>query len=178
MISLQPKGRERLIWTGALLAPIMAIQVARLFQVDPVRSAAASVDLPSPMPSPKPAPRTTPAQERAIAWIAQRDRDRIADPFSPVPTPVADQTPPERVASLPEPDPMHRELAPIMDLTGVMDGQRGPLASINRKIFRLGDEVVPGWTLESVDARQRVVTVRSTDGNALELRIKPPNAQP
>jgi hypothetical protein len=53
-----------------------------------------------------------------------------------------------------------------------MDGRRGPLASINRKIWRLGDEVVPGWTLEAVDARRKVVTVRSTLGNALELTVK------
>jgi hypothetical protein len=59
-----------------------------------------------------------------------------------------------------------------------MDGQRGPLASINRKIYRLGDEVVAGWTLESVDAREKVVVLRSSLGNMLELRIKPVSAVP
>lgn len=175
-MSISYKSRDRLIWLGAVLAPVFAIQMARLFDVEPVRAASAATDVAVAAPITRPVLKPTASQERALAWIAKQDRTRIRDPFAPAPVASVEPSLHLQPQSDPEPETEIREIAPAMDLTGVMDGQRGPLASINRKIFRLGDEVVPGWTLESVDARDKVVVVRSSRGNVLELRIKPANA--
>lgn len=177
-MSISYKGRDRLIWLGAVLAPIAAIQIARLFEVEPVRAASAAADVTVVAPMARPVLKPTAAQEKALAWIAKQDRTRVRDPFAPAPVAAADPVLHVQPLHVPEPEPEVREIAPAMELTGVMDGQRGPLASINRKIFRLGDEVAPGWTLESVDAREKSVIVRSALGNTLELRIKPANATP
>lgn len=177
-MSISYKGRDRLIWLGAVLAPVAAIQVARLFEVEPVRAASAASDIAVSAPAPRPVLKPTATQEKALAWIAKQDRTRVRDPFAPAPVAAAEPTLHVQPMHVSEPEPEVREIAPAMELTGVMDGQRGPLASINRKIFRLGDEVVPGWTLEAVDAREKYVMVRSAQGNTLELRIKPANATP
>lgn len=177
MIPINRKAGDRLLWVGAMIAPILAVQVARMFEAEPVRSASAdqvAISAPAARPMQKP----TTAQQRALEWIAGQDLSRLSNPFvpaKPANSPVVAQPAPIEMV---EPELEGRSPPPPMELTGVMDGQRGPLASINRKIFRLGDEVVPGWTLESVDARQKVVVVRSTQGNMLELTIKPPQSQP
>lgn len=175
MNTINAKGKERLLWTGALLAPLLAVQVARLFEFETVRSAAASGVVETPTVVVRPEPTIGSAQRLALAWLEKQDYSRVADPFVSSAKTQAEGNeiriqPMAEV--LPEPPVEVREPIPSMELTGVMDGRRGPLASINRKIWRLGDEVAPGWTLESVDARRKVVTVRSTLGNALELTVK------
>jgi hypothetical protein len=177
-MSLSYKGRDRLIWLGAVLAPVAAVQVVRLFELEPVRAASAAGDVVLAAPSVRPVAKPTSAQEKALAWIAKQDRTRIRDPFAPAPVAAPEPTVFVQPLDTPESEPEMREIAPAMELTGVMDGQRGPLASINRKIYRLGDEVVAGWTLESVDAREKIVVLRSSLGNMLELRIKPVSAVP
>lgn len=175
MIDISPKGRERLIWTAALLAPLVAVQAARFFEVDTVRVAAAADATETPVQVVRPAPKPSAVQQRALDWLRGRDFSKITDPFASA---VVAKAPTNEIhiqpiaEPEPEPPPELREPIPTLELTGVMDGRRGPLASINRKIWRLGDEVVPGWTLEAVDARRKVVTVRSTLGNALELSVK------
>ncbi|MBY0111906.1 MAG: hypothetical protein K2Y21_03730 [Phycisphaerales bacterium] len=175
MISINAKGRERLIWTAALLAPLVAVQVARFFEVETVRSAAAAGVVDTPAPAVRPVARPSAAQQRALDWLRERDFSKVIDPFASAVVargPVNEIHIQPLAVAEPEPPAELREPIPTLELTGVMDGRRGPLASINRKIWRLGDEVVPGWTLEAVDARRKVVTVRSTLGNALELTVK------
>lgn len=175
MIAINPKGRERLIWTAALLAPLVAVQAVRFFEVDTVRTAAAAGTNEMPVQAVLPAPKPSPVQQRAMDWLRALDFSKITDPFAST---VVTKAPTNEIhiqpiaEAEPEPPPEQREPIPTLELTGVMDGRRGPLASINRKIWRLGDEVVAGWTLEAVDARRKVVTVRSTLGNALELTVK------
>lgn len=180
MIAINMRGREKLIWTGALLAPLVAVQAARFLEVDPVRQAGAANFAEVVPPQSRPVFKPTAAQERAMQWLARQDFTKITDPFQPqaaiAPTPEIRVQPIAQAE--PEPPAELREPIPVLELTGVMDGRRGPLASINRKIWRLGDEVFPGWTLESVDARRKAVMVRSTLGNALELTVKPTPATP
>ncbi len=69
--------------------------------------------------------------------------------YSPQPEPTSPQ---------PEQGPEIRE---TIRLTAVMPSARNPLAVINGRPRRIGDEVVPGWTLVAIDGRERTVTVES-----------------
>lgn len=54
-------------------------------------------------------------------------------------------------------------------LTGVFSSRDGAMAAINGKLVREGQEISPGVTLKSIDARARKVILTLGDGRDVEL---------
>lgn len=71
-----------------------------------------------------------------------------------------------------EPDEVERPVAPVLEgikLSSVFSANEATMASINGKIYRPGQEVRPGVTIKSIDARARKVTLELSDGREVEL---------
>lgn len=165
--------RERLMLLGALCAPVLLVQAARLATgagtaAGPAHASAAATFAP---PEALPARPLTPQQAGALAFIRDTaakaaiieggPMDRAPDA---APTPAA-TTPTVTVAPAPTPRATAPAgpKAPAVVLTAIVTG-RNPLAVINGGIFKVGDEVAAGWRIERIDANDLTVILAGPQG--------------
>jgi hypothetical protein len=183
-MSLSPSVRRRLLPIAGLAAPVLALQVAQsLLAVGPSSAAGSSPRnyvppsaVPVPPAAKAPAP-LTPDQSRALEWLraagkgaAVRSPMEAAAPRTP--EPVVERTPEPIVETPPtvavkEPLPV-----PRVSLTTILnrpDDAGGAIAAINSKIYRVGDQVAPGWTLTAIDRDQWTVTLTCEDGRTITV---------
>lgn len=189
MIALDSRTKNKLIFAGVLLMPVIAVQGAR-FVLGPDASPAATLAaVPTPVPNvpgipsslvPAPIKAFTPAQQRAADWLASRAspaslRSPMDHSEPAAAPPVATRAPepprPPQGDDAPTPnagegsEPAARAAAaPRLTLTGLLVNGKSRLASINHRIFRVGDTVLPGWRLAAIDSKARSVTLLGPDG--------------
>lgn len=170
-IHLSRMHRERLLWAVALIAPFAAMQSLRLVDLSPTAPAQATSVAASPADAAPAALRLNEAQQAALAWRQSLRLDDLRDPFRSTRHVSAVGLEPDAPVEISVPG-VAQEPTPTFVLSGLADGKRGPLAAINGSVFRPGEEVEPGWVLESIDAVKRIVRVRSASGRVLEVAIR------
>lgn len=169
-------ARNKLMWLkwSAIAAPVVMIGVFtvanRLSGPQKAQASAASPDS-IPMALSGTTPRDVAKVEN---WIAVHKRN-APSPFeaAPVPEPTLQDISPVTSAALPE-EPKAFE---GVRLTGVFRANDNAIAVINGKLVREGQEVLPGVTVASIDARARSVTLKLADGRTIELSTGGRNEQ-
>jgi hypothetical protein len=122
------------------------------------------------VPVAAPAPKATPHQVRAREWadaqpVGPRLTSPLDHPVAAAPAPVATHVEPEPAPVVPDPEPVNvADPLSGLRLTALLGGRTGSLAMIDGKIFRVGDEVRPGCTLKSIDAKADRIEVSRPDG--------------
>lgn len=183
MPALSSKTKAKLLFFATMLAPVLIVQLVRSgFGSAPVATAAAAVDPTAAPPAPAPAPARplTDAQQRALAWVlAQPNTSPIRSPMdSPDPAPAIVHDPiPAPVESVKAAIPDEQVITPAFHITGIIGnatsvGIERTLASINHRIYRVGDEVTKGWVVHDIDSRNRTVTLHGPDGRV--VTVSPP----
>lgn len=99
--------------------------------------------------------------ESVERWILSH-KGPVASPFlvAPVATTVV------------QAEAVERPVAPVLEgikLSSVFSANETTMASINGKLYRPGQEVRPGVTIVSIDARSRKITLKLSDGREVEL---------
>lgn len=166
--------RKQRLWTaGALLAPVLISMAARaVLQSGPRESPAAvtvAAVVPEPMLTAEPVAKAlTGDQVKAGRWLASVERARAER--SPMLHAEAPAVP--AAASAPVPVLVVDETLPKMTLTAVLSREGQEIALLNGRMHRVGDEVLPGWTVESIDSRGVSVTMRSREGRSMVVETR------
>jgi len=172
---MDPKRRNQLIEIAAIGAPLTILGFTRVF-MSPVAASASTQGQAAaqvvPVATSTPAP--TPEQKKAAAWIASvqigpslvspLDHPKI---LAPAPEP-SEYGPP---APAPEP-PSVFVANPLegLSLSATLKTREvGGVASINGKIYKVGDQVRPGCRLLSVDVSANSVEISKPDGSTVRL---------
>lgn len=169
--------REHLLLLALVVAPTVIAQGMRLLNITAPRAASASGAGPAVQAPELPVGAPSPAQSKASEWIASQSARALRDPFA---APALPEALPEASATQVLTAPDHAAAAPgrvpQFRLTGVIERGNTPLAAINGKVFRVGDEVLPGWTLQAVHGGERSVEIRHDDGRVVSVRVQPVEA--
>ena len=166
--------RSVLMQIAAVSAPSIIV-VLNSFSPAPKAAPSANPDSVT-VPVSAPAPRATAEQTRAREWAdAQAVGPRLASPMDhPAVTATHVEAEPAPVIPDPIPEPLSEE-DPLagLKLTALLSGRSGSLAMIDGRIFKVGDEVRPGCTLRSIDAKADRIEISRPDGtNARFGRIE------
>lgn len=166
--------RDHLVLLALAAAPAVVAQGLRLADLTSPRAASAASTAPVAAAPQAPLGTPTPAQAKAAEWIATQDARSLRDPFVPPALPELDAAPSAtQVVTAPEHATATPGRVPQFRLTGVIERGQKPLAAINGKVFRVGEEVAPGWTLISVHGGDRSVEIRHEDGRVVSVRVQP-----
>jgi hypothetical protein len=149
--------RSGMMGLGSVAAPMVLFLGLKVFLgLGPASSPAADVADPA-MPPPGPPEPMTPEQARALAWLAELQFD--PDMASPLNHPHEQ---PGEVAPAPvvvAPDPLEG-----LRLGAVLSTGDSGWATINGTLYRVGQTVVDGFSLRSIDARAQEVELVGPDG--------------
>lgn len=161
------RHKLRVIQGAAVVAPLALFALIRLAVMPAPAAAHADAPPPEPAPVAPPAKPLTQAQQAALNWIALQGASAdVPSPLDhPVPKPVIVAPPPKA------PHHQHEPTSPLDDIrvTGIIGNNEGGMAVVNNKIHRPGEEVAPGITIESIDARLNQVTLKLPDGSTVKL---------
>ena len=180
MLNIDSKTKSKLVWLATLMAPVMAVQAARFVfggSASPAPAAAAAVQPSVPGPTAaEPEKALTAEQLKAKNWL--HSQSRTLHGRSPMdradPTPVEVAMPSAGPSTLDAPPPQ----TPVVEgqptglaLTGMIAGgtEGQSLASINHRVYRVGDTVVGSWKVLRVDTRKRMVTLTGPEGREMSL---------
>jgi len=192
MIALDSRTKGRLIFAAVLLTPVIGVQGARFIlgpQAAPAAGLAATTgSLPPGVPislASPPLKPFTPAQQRAADWLVVRvspvalrsPMDHAPDAAPPAvvraaPTDTNRVPTPETAPAKPDADPAFR--LPKLTLTGLLVNGKTRVVALNHRIFRVGDTVVAGWRVASIDSRTRSVVLAGPGGRTVVLQTPPP----
>jgi len=169
------RGR-RYAGLASLVAPAVVLVLAKVAGLGPLASRGTPIDsadegeaaaptdrLPPPVLEPSLRLSSDPSVSQARSrLLREQPATSLASPFYRRPaieeTPVAAASPPPQAAPAP----------PAFVLSGVMNG-RPPVAVIDDNVHRPGDDLGDGWSVESIDARNLIVTLRHADGRVHRL---------
>ncbi len=164
---LDSRSKLRLGWVAAAAAPIVAVQVARLLAGGGPGHAAAAVPqvvVVATPATPAVAPiELTAEQTRALEWLTLR-REQQTTLRSPIDVHV-----PQVREAVAQPAVEDEAPLPKLRLGGVVSRGQDTVASINNRLFAVGDEPVQGWTIGAIDSQTRAVTLERFDGQRFEL---------
>lgn len=167
-MAIDTRSRIRLGWVAAALAPLVTVQAMRLLMSPGPQAAAAAApaaETPGSNPTAQPAAPAalTDEQQRAIQWLAEIEA-REATVRSPmnVPEPPVSTTPAPVM-------PANEPAMPKLRLGGVVSRGADSVASINSRLFAVGDEPAEGWTIQAIDGAKRAVRLQRIDGKRIEL---------
>lgn len=174
---MNKKRRSQLGQTATIAAPVLLILGLRtVFTSGPSDASAASWTGGSTAPVPEvvttpsqPVVALTHEQQHAMDWRATLNFDTPLE--SPMDARVEVVLLPTQV---PDPVPVATQ-APAVNpieglvLTATMGNQNSAIAAISGKVYRLGEEVRPGWKLTSVDVRSGRILLTSDSGETAEL---------
>jgi hypothetical protein len=172
MPSLDHQTRQNLTRLAVLIAPIAIVQGARLFDASGPAAAPAATVSPDPLPAPEAAklPPLTESQRRALVYLSgYSPKTNLGSPMDrPDPEPAAAPAPAPTIITeapkVPERDPLEG-----VSLTAIIGRDEAAVALIRHQVRRVGDEVVPGWRIQSIDPRHRRVVVVDRAGTTREL---------
>lgn len=169
---------EAVISACALLAPVLAVQLVRVVSGGLGPTAASAGVTPNAGETPgmsvpvAPAlPKLNERQSNALAWIKQQQSLPMAgSPLVRVRSrpaaPVTAQTPVPEV--IPEPARPVEPTVPVeltkLELTSLLRLGDEARVSINGRLHRQGDEIVPGWVISEVNLIGRRVTLKNDAG--------------
>jgi len=97
------------------------------------------------------------AQRRAMDWLAKwKSPTELASAFNHPLAPKAADTvdqdqPAPPVAASP------REVVPAFSVSAIMSSNSGGMATVNGKVYRIGDEPAPGWRIRAIDHHRKMV---------------------
>ncbi len=174
---------RRLVTAGALVAPLVGVQIIRLFfgsSAGPSMSAAATM-----MPSSTEPPMQTAiapaisAHDRSVAeWLNTLSRaDKLESPMEFVPVLPVDARPTAAAPAEPAPVikqgedtiPAAMRLPVNLTLGAILGSNETALAMIGGKVRRVGDTLFPGWTVTSISPREQTVTITGPNDATIEL---------
>jgi len=143
---------------AALVTPAaFAVLVRTLGLLQPV-SAGAAVQSPAVSPVDA-APIESAPDARSLAARRRAEARRLQPPSSnPMHYPEATTEPEKADVNAP----------PGIELSAVMGG-RQPVAVIDGRLQRVGDEVAAGWTIHSIDALARTVIITGPGGESITI---------
>jgi hypothetical protein len=168
--------RKQRLWTaGALLAPVLISMAARgVLQAGP-RESPAAVAVAAVVPelaagAAEPVAKAlTGDQVKAARWLAGVERARAdRSPMLHAEAPAV----PAASASAPAAVVVVDETLPKVTLTAVLSREGREIALLNGRMHRVGDEVLPGWTVESIDSRGVSVTLKSREGRSMVVEAR------
>lgn len=166
-------NRRRLIPVAALLAPVLVVQGFRQvsgWQVQASQAAVVVRPVEQTAPATPTPPPVTDQMRKAAQWLESRGPLKIRrSPMDHVARvrPVAPLTP-DPVEPQPAPTSAKRPVNKLV-LSAIVGGKNSNMASINGKVFHLGDDVEPGWTIIAIHPRRMVVVLSGPEGQVLEL---------
>jgi hypothetical protein len=175
---MDPKRRTQLTEIAALAAPLVLVVFVRVVMTPASASAANAKAAAAPAaPVSAPVKPLTPEQTRAAEFVRSLEGPAaLASLNSPLdhPKPPPPHTAPEapKVAAeapLPPQTPDPKPLEGLKLTATLRAGQGGGMAAINNKIYKVGDEIRPGFTLVSVDAAANTVEIKVPGGETLPL---------
>lgn len=162
--------RSRVMPVAGILAPVCAVIAARvLFSAGPSVAPAAEPAVPTQLnltPTPPASVALTTEQTAALRYVTQTPPAREVD--SPMARPQEPEVEPVRPVQV-EPDRPAYDPTQDLELSSVVGAGERAFASINGRIFRLGEQVLEEWTLTSVDVRNRTATLTHADGQVRVL---------
>lgn len=183
-MNTRERTRRRLLPAAALAAPLLTVLVLRALgtgypassigATPPINASAAE---PAPAPTHTEPPRATLATraelDRAMAWLRERSGvlpARSPMDFEPALAPAAPAAP----TPAPEAPRASRPTRPAgaLSLTSVIANDEGGLAAINGRVFRVLDEVEPGWHIVEIDAKRLAVRLEGPERRRVELTRK------
>jgi hypothetical protein len=154
-------GRSSMVGVGSVAAPVaiylfLKVTIGLGPSPSPAQPADPTASLP---PPPPPAVPLTAEQTRALEWLASLRIDAT------LPSPlehaeVVHQDVPEAPV-VPEVDPLEG-----LRLSALMGSGASQIASISGKIYRIGDTVVPGFTVRTIDTAGQRVELVAPDGTS------------
>lgn len=189
MINLDSRTKSKLLWVATALAPVLVVQGVRTVfgtSGEPASASAAPTSAAG-APAVIEAERAlTPPQKAAQAWLDSRTGDSVMrSPMDRPEAPVVEQgaaaprTTPKAAPSGPV-SPVITNASPEQLVVGGMlvgGNVENGLASINHRVYRLGDLVTPHWRITGIDTRKRVVTLEGPDGRTVGLSPPTPSAE-
>lgn len=177
MRNLSRQAQDRLLFAAVAAAPFVVVQGIRLLDHDPVAGAAAQPIQVEEVDSQVSTQVPSASESRAIRWTLSRTFDDVGNPFY---LPPAEPQPQPESVPLPKPDAGTPASSPIprFELTSVIKGSKRALAAINQRVWRIGDEVEPGWLLKQLNARERSAVLQSTDGRTVRIVVSDPASSP
>lgn len=177
---LKPSSR-RLSEAAALLGPLALVVVMRSDRPEPIAPPPAAVLVSAALMAESGAPAPMSDDQRlALEWLAARDRDAaMVSPMDhPTPRPVRPVAvaEPEAVTPADEPE-AGAEVSPLegFKLTAIVGTSDGGLASINGRVYRIGDELAAGWRISEIDVQAQTVTATNEDGRSATIRQDRPH---
>jgi len=111
------------------------------------------------------------AQKRALEWLATwKHPSTLQSAFDHPPAPPAgpDTSEQEVVTAGPR-----AEVIPPFTVSAIMGSSSGSMATINSKVYRVGDEPIAGWRIRTIDHTRKMVEIVSTSG--LVIQRSPPD---
>lgn len=170
---ISSRQRQILVELAAICAPVVLVYFGRTL-LSSSAPAAITIPVSSPVVAPAPVVQVkplTPEQQKASEWVRQLPQTlSLVSPLNhPIETVVAKQDPVFEPEKAPPPPPPRESPIRGLKLTAVLGNDGDKLASINGKIFRIGDEVRPGLKLATIDPRLSVITLTEVNGKVYEL---------
>lgn len=172
MIQITP-ARIRAVGVVAAAAPFLALLGARA--LDPfggpaVADAASITDAIELEAAPlRRAPKPTDAERAAVAGArALAEEPTPPTPFYYAPGTLREETPVETVTVT----PTTTRSVPSFQVSAILSGAGAPIAVINGKALRVGQEILEGWMLVEVHEAAREVVIEHTDGGRLRVPIR------
>lgn len=165
---LSGRAKQQVLWIAAASGPVFAVQAVRLLLgTGPAAAGAAQPDVaaepPASYAAAGPSAPLDDAQHRAIEWIDGGSwRDALAR--SPMHRPEGARPAPVVVT-----DGVPKMVVPTLRLGGIVTRGSDAIASINNRLFTVGDEPAQGWRIERIELTMRTVVFRGPDGRIVEL---------
>jgi len=154
---------------GGVLVPGAVMFGARYFGQAPSRSNAQSLTTPAPeiyqFPDISLSNTTTahPLKEDAAIdspfWFEEFNFDEYTAPTQ----------------TLSKPRPVVETQVPEFFVTAILPSPKNPMAVINGKPYRIGDEIVPGWKLLAIDGKARTIFLIHRSGKRLSVGLSKNN---
>ncbi len=178
-MSTDPILRQaRIMRTGAVLAPVLAVVLIRF--AGPQQSFAATGDVQLASPSLPSLELSQPAPEGVLGAAAQYARQLFESGISASPFPAQEveagsgDTPIVSGTSLVQQPAQFSREDPSLRVSAIMSRRAGPIAVIDSRIRSVGSKVAPGWTLDAIDEQSRTLVIRHASGRRVELTLSTP----
>lgn len=178
MTLLEDAAWSRWLPLAGIVAPLVAVAGARvLLSAGPAEAPAADLEPAASLvvaPVPASAPALTDDQRAVLEHL------RTSGPIGPDASPMRRPAPAAKPTSAPQPA-AGPDTSPsdVLTLNAVVGSGTRALASIDNRIYRLGDEPLAGWRIESIEASARRVVLRNgSSGEEAVLSYNRPDPTP
>jgi hypothetical protein len=170
---MHAKQRKLMIEIAAIAGPIIVLACTRLLMT-PSSAGAQTIAPAALLPVAQGAgagPSLNPDQRRAADWVKALDPgEKLESPLDhPKPAPVQVKRPVQEPVVHEAPRAPTEDPLAGVKLSSTMRSKDGGIASINGKVYRVGDDVRPGCKLITVDTAQNCVEIKTPDGKTVRI---------